>query len=169
MRMQSAYSVTNIHGNKEIVETDQTIEFLTQEDIVLITTTYLNRNNHGIADLSRKLSETEVHDSIRDNMNHQAFMLKVIADEIDKERNIYTPTDEYETWSSNPKAVAEFVNTLCEHHCPEDTIDLSASTWTEVSTKIFSMCSAQQTAFLTCVCFRIQMMSNRKTMVPRDC
>ena len=121
MRMQSAYSVTNIHGNKEIVETDQTIEFLTQEDIVLITTTYLNRNNHGIADLSRKLSETEVHDSIRDNMNHQAFMLKAIADEIDKERNIYTPTDEYEMWSSNPNAVAEFVNTLCEHRCPEDT------------------------------------------------
>ena len=65
MRMQSAYSVTNIHGNKEIVETNQTIEYLTQEDIDLITTTYLNRNNHGIADLSRILRETEVHDSIR--------------------------------------------------------------------------------------------------------
>lgn len=138
MCMETAYSVTNNHGIKEIVKTHQQIEYLNQEDFEAIIIMYKLRNNRRwgleITDCEGILRETEkFQETVKNNRNKQALMLKTIADEIDKERNAYTPTADYETWSSNPDAVAEFVNTLKWRKA----IDLSASTWTEVSTQYF--------------------------------
>ena len=139
--MRTEYAIT-ANGKKQIMNTDQTVHYLQDNDFQLIVDLFLNRHKTNSFDST---SSTSSHKDSTNNpkmseiKDKQALMLKTIADEIEQERTTYHCTNNFDTWISNPEAVAIFVNSLwtCK-------INLISEDWTKVSIIPLFLCYAKK-------------------------